>query len=102
LEEGQGIREKTDGKITCEVETRAEGRGGFVHDCFLVARTINFRYPLMKVTHNINGFPVTIVADTFPMGSSSGNEAELVNVLGLIFKSDQTINVIIQLMGALS
>jgi hypothetical protein len=43
LEEGQGISEKTNGKITFEVETRAEARGGFVHDCFLVARTINFK-----------------------------------------------------------
>jgi hypothetical protein len=101
LEAGSGITERTDKLIRFEVDTRSEGSGGFVHTCYLAAERINFRYPLIKVSHGLDPYPVTVVADSFPRSVSAGSEAELINDLREIFRSDHTRRIVRQIRNAL-
>ena len=76
--------------------------GGFVHNCYLVAEKINFRYPFIKVSHTLEPYPVIVEADDFPQGTPVGDENELINKLMLIFTSGQTRKIVCQILDALS
>jgi hypothetical protein len=102
IEEGAGISEKTNGAIRFEVDSSPHGKGGFVHYCSLVAIKVAYRYPLLRVVQDGLDYPVTVIADTFPQGAAAGNEEELRKDLGLVFRSDVTKRVVLQLLDLLS
>src|SRR5689334_2232535 len=84
LEAGEGIAERTGGRIKFFVHTSAGGKGKFVHDCYLFAPAIDYRYPLCKVTEDGDPYPVTLVGDgTFQKGVAAGDEPALVETLKL-------------------
>lgn len=103
LDAGSGITNKTDGRISFVVDTSANG-DQFIHDCYLSAPSIGFRYPLMKVVHKVEQFPATLVSDVSPRDQKIvvKNENELVNALADLFHSEPTGNVVTQLLSASS
>ncbi len=103
LEAGAGLAEQTKSEIQFQVDSKPGARGRFVHDCYLFVPTIAYRYPLCKVTEDGDPYPVTIVGDgTFRQGTGAGNEDALVENLRLLFHSDATKRVVLQLLDALS
>ncbi|SRR5260370_16093551 len=103
LEAGQGLAEKTEGKIQFVVESKPGGKGRFVHDCYLFAPALSYRYPLCKVTEDGDPYPVTLVGDgTFQKGTPAGNEAAFKENLRLLFHSDATKRAVLQLLDVLS
>src|SRR5262249_43100195 len=103
LEAAEGLDERTDGRIRCVIETKPAGRAKFVHECYLDARALAYRYPLFKVTEDGDPYPVTLVGDgAFQKGVSSGNEATLVENLRLLFHSDATKRTVQQLLDLVS
>lgn len=97
IEEGAGISEKTNGNVTFVVESEP-GTGGFTHHCFLFVPKVGYRYPLLRVVQASFDYPVNVHADVWPQGASVGNEKELRKNLGLVFRSDATKNVVLQLL----
>jgi hypothetical protein len=85
-----------------DVESSAHGGGGFVHQCYLSVVKAAYRYPLLRVVQDGIDYPVTVVADVFPQGAAAGNEEELRKDLGLVFRSDVTTKVVVQLMEMVS
>src|SRR5260221_497481 len=104
IDEGNGLAERTDGDVTFLVESEpaATGGGGFMHRCFLNVPKVGYHYPFMRVVQNSLDYPVTVVADNFPLGTEASNEAELRKILGTVFRSDSVKNVVLQLRDLLS
>lgn len=102
IEEGAGIAEKTKGEIRFIVDSQPGDGGGFVHHCFLEVIKAGYRYPLMRVVQRSFSYPVKIIADNWPQGADAGNEGALRQNLGLVFRSDATKNVVLQLLDLVS
>ncbi len=103
LEEGSGISERTKGEIRFDVETSPFGQGGFEHRCSLVVPKIAYRYPLLRVVQEgIDDYPVNVVADLWPQGANAGDEQALREKLGMVFRSDLTKKIVLQLLELLS
>ena len=102
IEEGDGIVEKTNGEIRFIVESQRGNSGGFIHQCFLDVAKASYRYPMMRVVQTSFDYPVTIIADNWPQGADARNEGELREKLGLVFTSDTTKNVVLQLLDLVS
>ena len=102
IDEGAGVSERTGGAIVFDVESSARGRGGFVHQCYLSVVKAAYRYPLLRVVQDGIDYPVTVVADVFPQGAAAGDEKELRTDLGLVFRSDVTKKVVVQLLEMVS
>src|SRR5438477_218199 len=98
LDEGSGISERTQGAITFDVESSPVGGGGFVHHCLLVVPKVAYRYPLLRVVQSRLDYPVQVVADDLPAGTTAANEDELRKNLGLVFRSEVTKKVVLQLL----
>ncbi len=102
IDEGNGIVERTHGEIKFLVESEPSGKGGFLHRCFLVVIKVGYRYPLMRIVQDGLSYPVTVVADIFPQGTSAGDEAELRKALGQVFRSDEIKDLVPQLLELVS
>jgi hypothetical protein len=102
IDEGGGISERTRGAIVFQVASSAHGSGGFVHQCYLSVVKAAYQYPLLRVVQNDLGYPVTVVADPVPDGTRAKNEKELREQLGLVFQSDITTRIVIQLLDMVS
>ena len=103
LEAGAGLAQQTKSEIQFVVESKPGTKGRFVHDCYLSVPTISYRYPLCVVTEEGDPYPVTLAGDgTFRQGTSAGDEAALVENLRLLFHSDATKRMVLQLLDALS
>ena len=103
LEAGKGLAEQTKEEIQFIVDSKPGARGRFVHDCYLFVPAMSYRYPLCKVTEDGDPYPVTLVGDgTFTKGTPAGNEGAFVENLRLLFNSDATKRVVLQLIDALS
>lgn len=101
VEEGSGVAERTDGEIRFAVESEPNGKG-FVHHCYLDVPKVAYRYPLLRVRQSDLDYPVEVFADVWPQGAAAGNEAELRNVLGLVFRSDKVAKLVPQLRELVS
>lgn len=100
LEEGQGIAEKTDGKIEFVVRTANNG-GKLVYDCELWVPSIQFGYPFMQVAYQgRDPYPVAVGSDAIPGSPQATNESELVDILKKAFHSPVTQKLVLQLMDA--
>ncbi len=100
MELGSGIGDRTEGTIKFFVETTPDGQGNFKHRCQLYVVPIAYFYPLFTVTHTVNIFPVTTIADALSQPVVSNTEEEFVAVLKQIITSDSTRNVVEQLLDA--
>ena len=103
IEAGEGLAERTEGKIHFEVESKPGGQGRFLHDCYLFVPSILYRYPLFKVVEEGDPYPVTVIGDaTFQKGVAAGKERALVENLKLLFHADTTKKMVQQLLDLLS
>lgn len=102
VEEGSGIEQKTRGAIRFEVLSRPEGERRFGHTCYLVAPSMGYRFPFMYVEHGLEQYPVTITTDVFPRNAGAADEKSLRDLLGEVFRSDATKNVVVQILDAVS
>jgi hypothetical protein len=103
LEAGEGLAAQTEDQIRFVVDTKPGGKGRFVHDCYLVAPALSYRYPFCKVTEDGDPYPVTLVGDgTFQKGTSAGNEEAFVENLRVLFHSDATKRAVLRLLDVLS
>jgi hypothetical protein len=103
LEAGVGLADQTENRLQFVVESKPSAKGRFVHDCYLFAPALSFRYPLCKVTEEGDPYPVTLVGDgTFQQGTPAGNEAYFKENLRLLFHSDATKRAVLQLLDVLS
>jgi hypothetical protein len=101
LEEGSGIAERTGDKIRFAVESEAQN-GGLTHHCYLIVPAVGYRYPLLRVVQEKLDYPVTVVADPYPDGSSAADEKELRKTLGRVFRSEPVKKVVPQLLDMVS
>ena len=103
LEAGAGLAEQTEGQIQFLVDFKPGPSGRFVHDCYLSVPAIAYRYPFCKVTEDGDPYPVMLIGDaTFKNGAAAGNEAAFTENLSLLFHSDATKRIVLQLLDALS
>jgi hypothetical protein len=103
LEAGAGLGEQTGKRIQFVVDSKPAAKGQFVHDCYLFAPALSYRYPLCKVTEEGDPYPVTLIGDgTFKGGTPAGNEAAFVENLRLLFHADTTKRAVLQLLDILS
>jgi hypothetical protein len=110
IEAGAGLQEKTKGTIRFEVDTAPHGKGGFVHNCYLVAPGLGYRYPLLRVEQGVEPYPVTVYSEQRKGGTPVGsrgqspeqNERALVEHLREVFKSELTNRIVLQLLDAIS
>ena len=100
IEAGAGIREKTNGTIQFEVDSSPRGGGGLVHNCYLVAPGLGYRYPLMRAEHGLDQYPVTIVVSK--RGRLADDEGSLMTALRGVFQDDSTKKVVLQLLDVIS
>jgi hypothetical protein len=102
LAEGNGVSERTNGEVRFVVESEPSGQGGLLHRCLLIVPKVGYRYPLLRVVQDQLDYPVTVVADVWPQGTTAGNEAELRKALGKVFRSDAVKKVVPQLLELVS
>ena len=102
IETGMGIEEKSHGAIRFEVESQPRAEGGLVHNCFLVAQGLGYRYPFMRVEHGFDEYPVTIFTDAYRSGTQATDEEKLTAILRQIFNDDTTKKVVLQLLDVVS
>jgi hypothetical protein len=60
--QGEALGARTHNLVRGEVETRPTSNGTmFEHSFVLVAPLIRYRFPLLKVSHKVGGYPATLV-----------------------------------------
>ena|SRR5258707_11711986 len=103
LEAGEGLADRTNGRLRCEVDTKPGGKARFVHEGYLVAPALGYRYPLFRVEENGDPYPVTLIGDgTFKQGTGAADESTLLVNLGLLFRSDSTKRTVLELLDIVS
>jgi len=102
LEEGNGVSERTNGEIRFVVESEPTGKGGFLHHCFLFMPKVGYRYPLLRVVQDNLDYPVRVIADIWPQGTTADNETKLRQDLGVVFQSEAVTKVVPQLLELVS
>ena len=101
LDEGSGVSERTDDEIRFSVESEPFGKG-FVHRCFLLVPKVSYRYPLLRVSQDGLDYPVSVVADDWPQGTTARNEKELRKALAEVFQSEVVKKLVPQLWELVS
>jgi hypothetical protein len=84
------LGEKTKQLVQGEVETQALGNI-ITHRFNIVAPTLNYRYELFKMSHQVAFYPLTL---QFLSPTMIPSEADLKENLKRIFSSQHTLNVI--------
>jgi hypothetical protein len=103
LEAAAGLAEQTDDRVRLVLDSRPGAKGRFVHDGYLYAPALSYRYPLFKVTEDGDPYPVTLTGDgTFEKGTPAGNEGAFKENLRLLFHADATKRAVLQLLDILS
>ncbi len=84
------LGEKTKQLVQGEVDTQAVGNM-ITHRFSIVAPTMNYRYELLKISHQVAFYPLTL---HFLSSTSVPSEADLKENLKRIFSSQHTLNVV--------
>lgn len=96
-EQATALGEKTRNVVTAEVESDSEGRD-FVHNLYLVAPALHYRYQLLTIRHPILFYPMYVYSsDRIPTEIRS--EDEFADWLKTVLASDSTKKVIRSLIA---
>jgi len=105
--QGEALASRTHNLVRGEVETRPFNEGkSFEHNFVLVAPFLRFRFPLLRVSHRVSGYPATLAETdlTKPDGvggywnETAQNEAEMQQKLQAFFNQDKVKAVIRSLL----
>jgi hypothetical protein len=92
-EQATALGEKTRNVVTAEVESDSAGQE-FVHELYLVAPVLHYRYQLLTIRHPLFFYPMGVtVPDTFDWDTVDSEEAFVVWLKGVL-ASDKTKKVI--------
>jgi hypothetical protein len=105
--QGEALASRTHNLVRGEVETRPFNEGkSFEHNFVLVAPFLRFRFPLLRVSHRVSGYPATIAETdlTKPEGvggywsETAQNEEEMQQKLQIFFNQNKVKAVIRSLL----
>jgi hypothetical protein len=105
--QGEALASRTHNLVRGEVETRPFNDGkGFEHNLVLVAPFLRFRFPLLRVSHRVSGYPATLAETdlTKPDGvggywnAIANNEDEMQQRLQAFFNQEKVKAVIRSLL----
>jgi hypothetical protein len=102
FEEGSGISERTGDKLRFTLHSEVQSGGGLIHYCYLNVPAVGYSYPLLRVLQEKLDYPVTVLADLYPDGFRAGDETELREILGHVFRSEPVKKVVPQLLDMVS
>ena len=92
-EQATALGEKTRNVVTAEVESDSEGKL-FVHNLYLVAPSIRYRYQLLTIRHPILFYPMTVTTPNTPKWIAVTSEGEFLDWLKTVLASEDTKRVI--------
>lgn len=89
----------TNNLVEAEVVTASEA-GSLYHRLFLVAPTLDYRYQLLSVSHDITLYPIEVYASKLPAARQTvKTEADFVEWLKKVLSSDETKRVVSALLA---
>lgn len=95
IDAGKGLTAQTEGKLELHVRTLPLERGKWAHDVFLVAESLDYKYPFFRVEERGDPFPVAVIEEA---KMTAANEMELKENLRQLFHSTTTKRLVEQLL----
>lgn len=89
LEQGQYLVEMTEGLLDYLVERRQKNTL-FSYEFFLTVPCIDYKQPLLRITHDIKLFPAILVSDQSGEEYTANNQDEFEDDLGAILSAEET------------
>lgn len=89
LEQGQYLVEMTDSLLDFSIE-RKQKNTLFTYEFIIMVPVINYRQPLLRVTHDIKLFPAILASEQSGEEYTSKNQNEFEDDLGAILSAEET------------
>jgi len=89
LEQGQYLSEMTTGLLDFAIERRQKNTL-FSYEFYITVPSIDFKQPLLRITHDIKLFPAIIASEQNGEEYTANNQEEFEEDLGTILSAEET------------
>ena len=89
--QASALSKKTKGLVEGEMKSSQGSGGDFVHQLYLIAPVLDYRFHLLTVTHAIDLYPVNIQDLANNTAHKVGNQSDYVDILSQVFATEKTL-----------